>query len=91
MVDDDEVRVLSSLSLNGLLTTRAGQSGSDAEAACAARLASLRRQSRSRNFQETVLEGASAKLRALVLDRYRAVMGDPEALLGHEGRSHSTA
>jgi len=62
----------------------------EAAAATAKRLAALCCQSKSRNFQETALAGASPELRTLVLEDYRLMLKQPTALLGHEGRPYST-
>jgi len=61
----------------------------EADRMTANRLASLCMQSRSRNFQETVLEGIPEALRLHVLHAYRAFTKQEEALLGHEGRPYS--
>ena len=68
--------------------TSPSQSAQDAMLHTAHRLAFLCRQSRSRNFQETVLAGASEELRDLVLEVYREILEDPTALLGHKGRNY---
>ena len=52
----------------------------------ARRLASLCRQSKSRNFQEEALLGATDILRSLVLKEYRRMTRNTTALLGHKGR-----
>jgi hypothetical protein len=50
------------------------------------RLAYFCRQSRSRRFQEEVLQGMTEGDRSKVLEEYRRIVNDPNALLGHEGR-----
>ena len=55
----------------------------------AQRLAALCLQSKSRNFQETALQGIPETLRELVLDSYRTFTKDPEAKLGHRDRPYS--
>lgn len=65
---------------------RSQQSDAQAQEMTARRLAALCRQSRSRNFQEEALKGASGDLHAQVLAVYRKSIRDPLALLGHKGR-----
>jgi hypothetical protein len=64
------------------------QTQADANRMDANRLAALCRQSRSRNFQETVLEGVPLEVRALTLEAFRRFTQNTHALLGHEGRNY---
>ena len=68
---------------------RSTQSEAVAMAMTARRLASLCRQSKSRNFQEEALKGTTDILRALVLKEYRRMTNNPHTLLGHRGRPYS--
>ena len=68
---------------------RSRMSTEQADAATARRLAALCRQSKSRNFQETALAGATPELRELALEEFRKLYQQPEALLGHQGRIYS--
>ena len=54
----------------------------------ASRVAFLCTRSRSREFQETALEGASARMRDAILQEYRRLVKDEAALLGHVGRPY---
>jgi len=57
--------------------------------ATARQLAYLCTQSKSRNFQHTVLDGASAQLHQETLTIYRQLVSQPKAELGHWGRPYS--
>ena len=70
---------------------RSRMSLDQADAATARRLAALCRQSKSRNFHETALEGATPELRELALSEFRRMYQQPDALLGHQGRMYSSS
>ncbi|KAJ3327808.1 hypothetical protein HDU93_001803 [Gonapodya sp. JEL0774] len=65
-----------------------GQTEEEAIRATGRRLAYLCRRSRSRNFHETVLHGASVRVRKAAEECYAEMMGDRNAKLGHLGREY---